>query len=121
FNKRDTLRPILLAADGKALDVRQGQRLRSFIPAPLLVGPGKTETILRCAHLEWLADRKTLRLRGPDGSGGFWYCDGLQPGKYVIHFEYENTEAATAALLQLERMKPAKGQSFWLGKVVTNA
>jgi hypothetical protein len=116
FNKYDTLRAALTSADGKAVPLRAGQRLRSFVPAPLLVGPGKAETVLRCPHLEWGPDGKTLRLRGPDGAGGFWYFDGLRPGKYRVHFEYENTEAS---LLRSLRPQPGAGQALWLGKVTT--
>jgi RNA polymerase sigma factor (sigma-70 family) len=121
INVYDTLRPMLQAADGKAIPTQWGQRLRSFVPAPVLVGPGKTETVLRCPSLEWLPDGKTLRLKGPDGAGGFWFVEGLRPGKYLIHFEHENTADTQAVLLRSLQPRPAEGQSYWMGKVVTRA
>jgi RNA polymerase sigma factor (sigma-70 family) len=121
FNKYDTLRPALTTADGREVPFRGGQRLRSFVPAPVLVGPGKAETVLRCPYLEWLPDGKVPRLRGPDGAGGFWYFDGLRPGKYRVRFEYENTEARQALLRLAQGERPGPGQRFWLGKVTTAA
>jgi hypothetical protein len=119
FNRYDTLRSALSSADGTALEVKMGQRLRSYIPAPVLVAPGKTETVLRSPQLEWLPDGKTLRLKGPDGAGGFWYADGLRPGKYLVRFEYENTPETQARLPRSSRFQPGPGQSFWLGKATT--
>jgi hypothetical protein len=125
FNGYDTIRPALRSA-AEALSFKafkvNGRRTRSFIPGPILVGPGKTGTIWRRAHLEWLPDGKTLRLIGPDGAGGTWYFDGLVPGKYLLSFEHENTEASLAAFLRHRRKKEAfeVGQSFWTGKATTN-
>jgi RNA polymerase sigma factor (sigma-70 family) len=120
-NVYDTLRPVVAAADGTALPTQWGQRLRSFVPAPVLVQPGKTETVQRCPTLEWLPDGKTLRLRGPDGAGGFWFVEGLRPGKYLIHFEYENTADTQAVLLRSLPLRAAEEQLIWMGKVVTRA
>jgi hypothetical protein len=117
FNLFDTLRPELQTADGKPLELAH-QRLRSFVPLPMLAGPGKTETVLRHSNLEWLPGGKALRLKGPDGAGGTWHFDGLVPGKYLLRFEYASTREALDTFLRLKGWVE-KRLSFWLGQVTT--
>jgi RNA polymerase sigma factor (sigma-70 family) len=128
FNLYDTLQPVLKSADGKSFQ-RELRRLRTSPALPVLAGPGRTETALSRAVLVWEQDGKTLRLSGPDGSFGTWYFEGLQPGKYLLSFEYANTEEslksfleAAKALAPRGRPKPLeKGQSYWVGSVTTEA
>jgi hypothetical protein len=122
FNLYDTIRPTLRSADGKVIKGIAGVRFRTAIPRPILVGPGKTETVWRRAHQTWTTDRARLLLLIPDGAGGAWNFDGLRPEKYKLSFEHENTEAALAKFLRLPRKKEAfeQGQPFWMGKVVTS-
>jgi hypothetical protein len=120
FNLYDTLEPVLRSADGKVFPRAAHVRKRTAPAPPVIAGPRKAETILRRARLEWLPGGKTLRLTGPDGSGGGWYFDGLVPGKYLLSFSYENTEATLAQFLRARPRALAPGQSFWLGKVTTN-
>jgi RNA polymerase sigma factor (sigma-70 family) len=120
FNVYDTLQPVLQTADGKRLTI-SATRLRTSLPRPVLVGPGKTETIFRSPHLQWLPDTKTLRLIGPDGASGIWRVDGLTAGKYLVHFEYEHSEQTLPRTLGHWKTLMKEGESFWVGKAVTNA
>jgi RNA polymerase sigma factor (sigma-70 family) len=118
LNLYDTLRPRLKSAAGKEFQVG-GERLRTAPAWPVLVGPGKVETILRHAHLAWQADGKALQLSGPDGSAGTWHVDGLEPGKYLLRFEYENNAETLATFLRARPLWEGRKASFWVGKVST--
>jgi hypothetical protein len=119
LNFFDTLQPGLKSADGKSVKLERTVRLRTAYPFPVLVSPGQTETIWYRAHLEWLKDGKSLRLICPDATGFRWFFDGLQPGKYFLNFEYENTEKAQAGNYRFKSVKLKGDQSFWFGKVTT--
>src|SRR5262249_8846742 len=72
FNLYDTLWPVLKSAGGKPFECTK-RRLRTAPALPVLVAPGKVETVLYRAGLVRLPDGQTLRLFVPDVSGRTWY------------------------------------------------
>src|SRR5262249_261665 len=119
FNLFETLRPALKSADGKTVE-RGEVRKRTAPPPPVVVGPGKTETIVRQARLVWTGPGKTMSSIIPGVSDGAWQFGGLVPGKYLLSFEYDNSEELLAQFLRHRPTVLEEGQSFWTGKVVTN-
>src|SRR5262249_42217148 len=103
FSLFDTIRPMLKTADGKALRVDGGRDATRRVE-PIVVAPGKSETVRWRARLESLKDGKSFRLGWTDGTGMLWYFDGVRPGKYLLRFEYDNS----------------KKDRFWSGKATTN-
>jgi len=90
----------LTTAEGKELDFNYARR--ASVPAqPIHIAAGKSELLHHGAALR--LDGNALRLRGGDETGGMWWIDGLQPGKYTLRIEYGNGE-------------PARG---WVGKAQT--
>ena len=120
INGFDTVRAVLTDAHGTELQLMQ-QRGRTIVPEPLVLTSRESRTLYRNATLEWSDDGKTLRLGGSDGAGGNWYFDGLKPGRYSVHFVFENGEGMLRPVLG----RPAKHAidpneaPFWMGKVIT--
>lgn len=110
FNRFDTVRLALFTPAGESLPFLGGRnavRRSEGVPPPVL--PGQDLAISRQARLVWLKNG-TLRLIGSEETGGIWYFDGLGPGKYKVHFIYENLKADIGDL-----------DAFWAGEVSTPA
>jgi RNA polymerase sigma factor (sigma-70 family) len=102
FSLFDTIQPRLKTADGKWL-LGGGERNATQRVEPIVVAPGKSDTVRWRAWLEPLPDGKSFRLGWTDGTGLLWYFFGVQPGKYLLRFEYDNS----------------KNDKFWTGKATT--
>src|SRR5262249_52990638 len=103
LNLADTIRPVLKYADGKEVKVSGGRR-ETYPVEPVLVAPGKSDTVRWRARVESLKNKNAFRLTWTDGTGFVWTFDEVATGKYFLHFEYENT----------------RGEKFWTGKATTN-
>jgi hypothetical protein len=120
FSLFDTIRPALKSADGQAVELIPLPRKGTSALLPIRVGPGETGAVWFRPRLEWQPGGKMLRLTAQDGTGGGWRFDGLVPGKYLLRFEYENTEAALNRFLSFRPVHVEEGQAFWTGKVATD-
>src|SRR5262249_42313651 len=86
FSLFDTIRPVLKTADGKALSRVDGGRDGTRRVEPIVVAPGKSETVRWRARLESPDDGKSFRLSWTDGTGQEWYFDDVRSGKYLLSF-----------------------------------
>jgi hypothetical protein len=108
----------LRTSGGKSIQVGGGRK-DSRPALPVLLETGESTMVWGKAHLEWLKGATSLRLSGEDGSGGYWYFDGLTPGKYRLRIRYENTAKQTEALLRDRPAVADAGPPFWVGKAGT--
>jgi hypothetical protein len=104
FNLADTIRPVLKSADGTSIKASGGRRETTPV-APVVLAPGKSETVHWGARAELLPDGKSFRLSWTDGTGMHWWFNSGAAGRYLLSFEYENTD----------------GQGFWTGKAMTES
>lgn len=113
FNLLDTVTIRIKDAAGKELSI-YAARKASTIPPPLLIAKEESATIGRTGRLR--PTDQGFRLTGSEEAGGFWYFDGLKPGKYTVSITYEDTQAAVD---ELKKFSKVGAESFWVGTVTT--
>jgi RNA polymerase sigma factor (sigma-70 family) len=93
FSVQDTFRVVLRSALGQVVQGKlfgsDGARRPN---PPVRVEPGKAETIAPPTSLLWSKESNSLLLCTTGSDGNEWRFAGLQPGKYVVSFEYANAK-----------------------------
>jgi hypothetical protein len=103
FDLGDNLRVSLKPADGPELV--SGPVPKRFLPKPLKVAAGKSETVTLPTHLFHTRIRHVC-LGLDSGSGWNWLTRDVLPGKYRLGLSFENKQ---------------KGNDAWRGKMQTEA
>lgn len=101
FDLGDNLRVSLKPADGPELV--SGPVPKRFLPKPLKVAAGKSETVTLPTHLFHTRSRQVC-LGLESNSGWDWLTRDVLPGKYRLGVSFENKR---------------KGNDAWLGKMQT--
>lgn len=115
FNMFDTREIGLRNAAGQDIHCSY-EREETDYTGPVLVGPGKTETVLYDASI-WPGDGNTLEMFTHE-SGGTWAILGLVPGKYSLRFGYGNSLKALKSFFP-SPPRPKEIKSYWYGDVET--
>jgi hypothetical protein len=102
FDLAGALRVGLKAADGAELV--SGSIHRRFLPKPIRIAAGKSETITLPTHLFHTRIREVC-LGLESDAGWNWLTHDIQPGKYRLCLYYENKQ---------------RGSDAWLGQVQTD-
>ncbi len=113
FNLLHTVTVRMKDAAGKELRIDSGRKATT-VPAPLLVGKGQSGSIGRGGVFK--ATDTGFRLTGLEETGGFWYFEGLKPGKYTVSIAYASPQAVVAAFI---KNNTVGNDPFWIGEIVT--